>query len=209
MPGEHSANQEDYSGDGYKKLKTAALSFILSAVVFLIVRFISENIYAIWVLLRKILLRLKGEQTMRIMTGKERNYTCVSIHAGKISCGKKCIHVSDTRHVVFKFPYDEIIVAYIEVFDKESNTFYRPEITDLTENICGKLVLYDSRFCRFEIYPGKTGKTAGMILKQLAVHAPYIFLSYEPWLEEYDEKQFAEIKEMVSIMKDIPDGVLE
>ena len=53
MPGEHSANQEDYSGDGYKKLKTA-LSFILSAAVFLIVRFISENIYAIEPILRRI-----------------------------------------------------------------------------------------------------------------------------------------------------------
>lgn len=44
-----------------------------------------------------------------------------------------------------------------------------------------------------------------MILKQLAVHAPYIFLSYQPWLGKCDEEQFAEIKEMVSIMKDLPD----
>ncbi len=141
---------------------------------------------------------------MRILSGKERDNTSVLIQAGKISCDKKYIDVSDLCHVEFKIPYDEIIVAYIEDFDEEKRILYRPEIIDLTEETGGNLVLYDSQFCRFEIHLEQTGKKAGMIFKQLAVHAPYIFLSYQPWLDECDEEQFAEIKEMVSIMKDLP-----
>lgn len=143
---------------------------------------------------------------MLIMTGKKRNYTYVSIQAGNIDCERRGIKVSDDRHVELSLPYNEIIVAYIETFDNEKGNFYRPEIMELTDEMTGSLVLYDSNFVRFEIHLEKTEKTAGTILKQIAVHAPYIFLSYQPWLDERDEEHFAEVKEMVSIMRDIPGG---
>lgn len=77
---------------------------------------------------------------------------------------------------------------------------------ELTEEMTGNLVLYDSKFVRFEIHLEQTEKTAGMILKQIALHASYIFLSYQPWLDERDEERFTEIKEMVSIMRNISGG---
>lgn len=143
---------------------------------------------------------------MIIMTGKKRNYTCVSIQAEKIDCEKGYIKVSDDRRMELCFPYKEIIVAYIEIFDSKKDIFYRPEIMELTEEMTGNLVLYDSKFVRFEIHLEQTEKTAGMILKQIALHASYIFLSYQPWLDERDEERFTEIKEMVSIMRDISGG---
>lgn len=142
---------------------------------------------------------------MLIMRGKKRNYTCAAIQAKNIRCENNYIRVSDIRHAEFRFPYDELIAAYIEILDKKTKTFYRPELMELTEDMDGLFILYNDQFERFEIHLEQTRKTAGLILKQLAVYAPYLSLGYQPWLDEHDEEQFSDVKEMVSVMKDISD----
>ena len=138
---------------------------------------------------------------MLIKTGKKRNDTCVTIHAEQISLGESFISITDAQHMKLRLLYSEIIVAYLEVPEGDTGRCYVPEITELSEDMEGCLVLYDRQYSRFEIYMEEEGVTGGYILKQLALHAPYIFLGYEPWLDEHDEKEFAEIKKMVSVMQ--------
>ena len=125
----------------------------------------------------------------------------VILHQEKISLKRSYIGIKDTRYWNRRIPYKEIILGYLKVWDRESGGYYKPEITEVTRDMDGDLILYDYRHCCFHIRTDLVSETAGAMLGELTMHAPYILAGGQEWFDEYDEKQFAEIGKMVEIMQ--------
>lgn len=118
---------------------------------------------------------------------------------------KDAVRMTDVSNQKFQMPYSAIIIAYIEGKDKKTGKTYRYKFEEITEDAEGEVILHDCRHCRFRLQVESTGKKAGYILKQLALHAPYILMDSGEWLEESDAREFAEAERMVSLMRELPD----
>lgn len=116
---------------------------------------------------------------------------------------KNSVKMTDISNQKFQIPYDVIVMAYIENEDKKTGEIHRLEFTDLTEEADGEVILYDCHHCQFRLRVEGTGRKAGYILKQLALHAPYIMMDSGGWLEEDDEMEFAEAEWMVSLRREL------
>lgn len=121
-----------------------------------------------------------------------------------IKFGKHMLKVKDVSGRTLEIPYEEMVMAYIEVCDKESENVSRVSLADISEDVDGELVICDLRHFRYRFLAVQTGKKAGFYLKQLALYAPYLLFDSESWLEEEDEEAFEEAKRMVSIMRELP-----
>ena len=64
-----------------------------------------------------------------------------------------------------------------------------------------EILLYDIYRCCWRLQTNLSGKTAGVIFKELAYRAPYILLGGQPWFHIGQEEDFAEIKNMVGLMR--------
>lgn len=49
----------------------------------------------------------------------------------------------------YKIPYEHIIIASLKTKDEVSGGWYEPEITDLTKDMDGELVLKDDKNCQW------------------------------------------------------------
>ena len=116
---------------------------------------------------------------------------------------RNCVKFLDIRNRDILLHYKELVAAYLEVRDEETGMAAHPELAEITEDLEGCLVLYDREYRRLLIRPAGTGIRAGEILKRLAVHAPYLFFEYMPWMEQGDREEFSGIREMVSVMRDV------
>ena len=125
-----------------------------------------------------------------------------------VSFRKSSVWMTDTGNVEIRFPYSELVAAYLEVREKGTRRPGHPDIAEVTEELEGSLVLLDREFRRIRIYPVGRGKTAGAILKQLAIRAPYLFLEYMPWMDQGDMLEFCRIQEMVAAMRSVSGGAL-
>ena len=125
----------------------------------------------------------------------------ITLHPEKISFRKSYVGIKDAAYGNRRIPYKEIVLGYLRVRDQESGGYYKPEITDITRDMDGDLILYDYRHCCFHIRTDLVSETAGAMLGELTMHAPYILAGGQEWFDEYDEKQFAEIGKMVEIMQ--------
>ena len=125
----------------------------------------------------------------------------VILRPEKISFKRSYLGIKDTTYGNRRIPYEEIVLGYLKVPDQESGGCYKPELTEITENMDGDLILYDYRHCCFQIKTDLVSETAGAMLGELTMHAPYILAGGQEWFDEHDERQFAEIGEMVEIMR--------
>lgn len=102
----------------------------------------------------------------------------------------------------YKIPYENIIIASLRIKDKESGEWYEPEIMDLTRDMDGEVLLKDDKSRQWRIQADMTGKTAGEILSELSAHAPFILIGRQTWFDEKDKNEFAEIADMVGLMRE-------
>lgn len=119
----------------------------------------------------------------------------------RIQIGRSSIQIMDPAAGRHKIPYKEIISACISVKDQGSGIYHEPEITDICESMEGDLILYDRRHRRWRILTDLAEQTAGSIVIQLAVRAPYILLGAQPWIDMEDDEAYAEMITMVETMR--------
>lgn len=123
-----------------------------------------------------------------------------------VSFRKSSVRMTDTGNAEIRFPYRKLVAAYLEVWEKGTGKLEHPGMAEVTEELEGSLVLLDGEFRRIRIHPVGKGKTAGAVLKQLAIHAPYLFLEYMPWMDQGDVLEFCRIQEMVAVMRSVSGG---
>lgn len=101
----------------------------------------------------------------------------------------------------YPLPYADIVTAGLRVYNRESKSWYEPEITEITKGMEGDLIIRDNRNCQWIIHTDLTEKTAETILSELAMHAPYIMIGRQTWIDLEDEDAFAEASNMVDLMR--------
>lgn len=137
-------------------------------------------------------------------------YVNIFLRADELVFAADALRITDVRRDEYVIPYEEIVIAYIAVCSgEESETeqslrdSYAPEITDITKDTTGSLVIYNRQQNCFVIRMDSAGAvTAGQVIGKLTQYAPHALFGFQPWLNEYDDKQYEEILEMVDIMKE-------
>ena len=125
----------------------------------------------------------------------------IALRPEKIQFTGNCIRIVDFHSGKYKIPYKGIVLACLYVCDHESGICYEPEFTEITADMEGELVIYDSGNSRFKIKTDLTGKRAGALLLEIAFHVPYILLGSQPWLDVKSEADFLEAGNMVKLMQ--------
>ena len=110
--------------------------------------------------------------------------------------------ILDSHRGRYKIPYQKIVSAFLRIQDGESGICYEPEITDITRDMNGDLILYDTENSRWRIQMDLAESTAGSVLADLAVRAPYILIGRQSWLDVDEEEDFAEAVRMTAVMRD-------
>lgn len=136
------------------------------------------------------------------ITGR-RSIPGTELWVREISFKRNCLVMADTRNMEIMMPYKELVAAYIEICDERTGSIAHPDISEVTEELEGCLVLYDREYRCIRVRPVGREKRAGAILKQLAIHAPYLFWDYMPWMDEGNQEEFFNIRQMVSAMRDV------
>lgn len=137
-------------------------------------------------------------------------YVNIFLQADELVFAADALRITDVRRDEYVIPYEEIVIAYIAVCSgEESETeqslrdSYAPEITDITKDTTGSLVIYNRQQNCFVIRMDSVGTvTAGQVIGKLTQYAPHALFGFQPWLNEYDDRQYEEILEMVDIMKE-------
>lgn len=137
-------------------------------------------------------------------------YVNIFLQADELVFAADALRITDVRRDEYVIPYEEIVIAYIAVCSgEESETeqslrdSYAPEITDITKDTTGSLVIYNRQQNCFVIRMDSMGAvTAGQVIGKLTQYAPHALFGFQPWLNEYDDRQYEEILEMVDIMKE-------
>lgn len=114
---------------------------------------------------------------------------------------KKWIEVVDSRTERYRLPYKDIVQAGLRVYNQNSGDCYEPEITEITKGMEGDLVICDNQNCRWIIHTDLVEKTAQAMLAELAMHVPYILIGRQTWIDLEDADAFAEISNMVDLMR--------
>lgn len=110
------------------------------------------------------------------------------------------IEITDNHMEQYQIPYRDLIFASLIITDGEKGLCYEPEITEITKDLEGDLILYDCWHTRWQIRLDGTGKRAGSLLSELATHAPHILIGRQTWVDMEDEADFEEISNMVKLM---------
>lgn len=127
---------------------------------------------------------------------------CITLRPERIHLGGSSMKILDSHRGRYKIPYQEIVSAFLSVPDRKTGVYYEPEITDITRDMNGDLILYDTENSRWRIQMDLAESTAGSVLADLAVHAPYILIGRQPWLDVDEEEDFAEAVRMTAVMRD-------
>lgn len=111
-----------------------------------------------------------------------------------------CIKLGDSRSGEYRIPYKDLVLAGIRIYDKASGSYYEPEVTDITKDMEGDLILYDFRHVRWQIRTEASGKRAGALIEELAVRRPGILIGRQTWADIENDEDFEEIGNMVRLM---------
>lgn len=133
---------------------------------------------------------------------RKRQMRCVSIQlrANVFVFGDDALKIIDSRQKEYEIPYRDIVLAYIVSRDGEGIRVH--EIGDITEDMKGTLIIFNRWQNRFVLQADPAEYTAGSVFKKLVVCAPHALFGFQPWLNEYDGRQFEEAVEMVDIMRE-------
>ena len=127
--------------------------------------------------------------------------TEIVLEASKVQFTESGLTVIGFPYGVYRFPYRNMAYAYLCACDKPEEMYREPEIVELDKDVDGELVLYDSACCRYRIRTNRLGRTAGSLLIDLAMHAPYIVLGRQEWFDVSCERDFIEIRDMVDVRR--------
>lgn len=130
--------------------------------------------------------------------GERQNIT---LKPEKIRFTENCIRMTDSRAGRYKIPYKNLVQVWIRGKDR-TGAMYEPEIMDITEDMEGELLIRDSKNCFFEIQTELTGKTAGGMLSELSMRAPYILVGKPGWIDSENPEVFGEMGSMVKLMRE-------
>lgn len=114
---------------------------------------------------------------------------------------EKWLETVDSHTGRYRLLYEDIVHAGLRIYDRNSGEWYEPEITEITKGMEGDLVLCDHQSCQWTIHTDLMEKTAQTILSELAMHAPYILIGRQTWIDLEDEDVFTEISNMVDLMR--------
>ena len=93
---------------------------------------------------------------------------------------KDYLKLTDSKEGKYQISYEELVFVYLEAYSAESG---------------------EKRHCRWKLKTDLSGKKAGAIMIELGIHAPYILLGSQAWLDENEEDDFDQAKKMVQIMR--------
>lgn len=125
----------------------------------------------------------------------------ITLRPEKVQFTGNCIRIADFHSGKYRIPFKEIVLACLCVCDEKSGIIYEPEITEITRDMEGELVIYNIFHCCFRLKTDLTGKTAGALFIELAMHAPYIMLGGKAWFDVENDADFAEIRHMAKLMR--------
>lgn len=132
----------------------------------------------------------------------------ILLQATQLEIDEAALRIVDMQQNRYVIPHEEIVLAYVAVYEGEimgkgMRDCYIPELTDMTEDTAGTLVVYNRQQNCFRIGMDSVKMmTAGQVIKKLTRYAPHALFGFQPWVNEYDSGQFEEILEMVDIMKE-------
>lgn len=118
-----------------------------------------------------------------------------------INCeaGRLCMQLPHRKRRTIE--YQELIMAYIVLFDREKKEYWIPDFEAVSEEMRGCLILYDRKGQHYNIYTSRTGKREGAVLLEIALNMPYVILGYHPWLRDRDEQEFEYLMQMMDCIK--------
>ena len=125
----------------------------------------------------------------------------IRLRPEKILFRNKSIIIAESGNRKGKIPYEQIVTAFLSVQGGESGDCLEPEITEITGDMDGELILRDRANRRWEIRTDLTGETAGALLEKLCIHAPYVLAGGQSWSGETGEEDFRRLAEMVGLMR--------
>lgn len=111
------------------------------------------------------------------------------------------VRVVDARTGKHRLFYSEIVLACLRVWDQKKKQYWEPEITDITSDMEGDLILYDKGHCRWEIRTDRSGKKAGSLLEEICIHAPFVMAGFQSWFDRSGRSDFERIAEMGEAMR--------
>ncbi len=123
----------------------------------------------------------------------------IVLNAQKIQFTGSGVTIKSYPSGVYRIPYKKMTYAYLRACDRESGRYWEPELAEISKDLDGEFVIYDSDRRQYRIRTKQSGKTAGFLLTELAMHAPYILLGKQQWFDEEDEGAFMEIESMVHL----------
>lgn len=129
----------------------------------------------------------------------EKNSEIV-LRAKKIHFTKKSIKIADLHRGRYEIPYRDLVMAGIKSYDRTTGGETEPEITDITDKSEGNLFLRTVENNLITIMTDMSEKTAGEMLLELSIYAPYILIGKQTWFDVEDEESFAEVSGMVELM---------
>lgn len=130
------------------------------------------------------------------------NWETVSIPE-KIIFHKSSIVMTEPGAGRHQIPYQNIVLAYIKVWDDDAGSYLEPEITEITPQMDGELILYDKEKKRWVIRTDKAGKKAGALLEELCIRAPYIIAGGQGWFDRSLESDYEMAGQMVGLMAEV------
>ena len=141
---------------------------------------------------------IKGKREK--MKGKSMKYVSIRLCAKSIEFKEASISIIDSQLDEYEIPYGEMVLVYIVL--REGDDCRIPELADITDSMEGALVICNRRQNCFVIQTDETGKSAEEILWGLTGRAPHALFGSQPWLNEYDSRQFETVLEMVDMMRE-------
>lgn len=119
----------------------------------------------------------------------------------RIVFGKSFIAADASQKEKYRIFYKDIVWAYISVPNDRTGCCESPDITDVTEDMEGALVVCDKERCRWIFQTDRIGQTAGSLLKKLCLHAPYIVAGGQDWFDITRPADFDMIRQMVKVKR--------
>lgn len=119
----------------------------------------------------------------------------------KVLFQENSIDVIEPETGKYRIAYEDIVYAYIRIRNREEENCLKPEITEITKETDGELILYDREHRQWVIGTDRVGKKAGTLFEELCIHVPYILAGGQDWFDCSEEKDFEMIGQMVNLMR--------
>lgn len=132
------------------------------------------------------------------MTGEERTIT---LRPEKIQFTGNEIKILQSGFDRYAIPYKRILRACVSIYDRQSGTYYEPEIAEITGEMEGDLLLYDCERRRWRLQTELTDRKAGAMIEELVMRAPYILIGGGGFDLDNDE-DFDQLTLMTKLMRE-------